>query len=1353
MKNKLLLLFFSLFSFIFTFGQSDCQSAIISCGNSTISYTPNGYGSNYETIGGCMYSEHYSVWYSFTIATSGTLTFVIAPNSYNDYDFAVFGPNKACGNLGTPIRCSYASTSSGYNTGLNMTSTDLTEGAGGDGFVKYLDVVAGETYYLIVDNFSQSANGFTLTWGGTATIASPFNNQTQPFTPPGNAASTPTAPREIPVCSLPTTIDFNTYTPGILNGNTGFTVTYHTTSNGALTGTGAITAPVNVTNTTTTYYYAISAGNSACRQTGSFKFVLAPPANNTSLSKCSNDPNGQAVFDLTQAQTAITNQAGATFRFYTTLADAQANNNNFITNPTAYTSGNATLYVRVLTTGCVAQLTLIVNTSPTPTITSSATNLCYNGNALTLTASQTTGILWSTGETTPSINVTQAGTYTVTYNNGVCTSNPASITITSDPNPNVQITGNATYCAGGSTNITANTDIPNSTYSWSNGANSPTINVTSPGVYTATVTSPSGCVYSKSITVTELALPTANNSSLSQCSLTGTATYDLTQAQTNINGAAGVTYTFYQNLADAQANNTNNITNTTAYTSAPTTLYVVVNNGNCKAIAELTLDIPTNTIPIITASSNNICFGGSVTLTSNIPNGNTWSNGATTQSISITTPGTYTLVNSAGTCISQTATITITADTDPNVQISGNTSFCAGSNTNITASTTIANATYSWSNGATTPTINVSSSGLYTITVISPNGCSYTNSVNVTELALPTANNSTLSQCSLTGTATYDLTQAQGSINGSAGITYTYYQTLADAQANNANNITNTTAYTSAPTTLYVVVNNGSCKSIATLVLDIPANTAPIITASSSVICFGGSVTLTSNMPNGNTWSNGATTSSITITTPGTYTLVNTSGTCISPTASITITSDTDPNVQITGNLNFCGTSTTLTATSANTANTYSWSNGSTAATTAATTTGTYTVTVTTPSGCTYQKSVNVTKEQDAIATIAVPQQLTCSLTQFNLNASGSTYPSGSNISWAATSGGTIVSGGTTLNPTINTAGTYTLTITTPMGCSSTASVNVTANTTPPVVALSSTTLIICEGETVQLNASGAASYVWSHTANTSSNQTVAPTTTTTYTVSGIGSNGCASSNTATLTIEVRPRITSTITDIDFCNSTIPTLDAGPGPNYTYLWSTGETTQSITVPSAGTYTVTIDNGACSETYTAHAFMNIPTINEVLYDNNNLTIIATGNNSQPLEYSIDNGFTWQSSNVFSNVVKNNMYTINVRYKFSNCWDNQDFYTLFIPNVLTPNGDGINDTLDLTSLTNYEGFKGTIFDRYGKQIFLLSKQNAIWNGTYIGRSVPTGTYWYNFQWMDPLSKKLIERSGWIMIKNRD
>ena len=157
--------------------------------------------------------------------------------------------------------------------------------------------------------------------------------------------------------------------------------------------------------------------------------------------------------------------------------------------------------------------------------------------------------------------------------------------------------------------------------------------------------------------------------------------------------------------------------------------------------------------------------------------------------------------------------------------------------------------------------------------------------------------------------------------------------------------------------------------------------------------------------------------------------------------------------------------------------------------------------------------------------------------------------------------------------------------------------------------------------------------------------------------------------------------------------------------------------------------------------------------EITFENDILTIHATGDAGLVLEYSIDNGFNWQTSNSFPNVTRNTTITVLVRYKDSNCWDTQEYYTLFVPNVITPNGDGVNDTIDFTTLANTEGFKGAIYDRYGRAVFTPTKQNTVWNGTYLGRSLPTATYWYNFSWEDPLSKKIINRTGWIMIKNRD
>lgn len=99
---KKLLLLTILFLSQMVFSQSDCISAIPVCGNSDISYNPSSSGTVQEaTSGSCLADEHYSVWYVFTAATTGTIEFTITPNTvpgvtHYDYDFAVYGPNINC---------------------------------------------------------------------------------------------------------------------------------------------------------------------------------------------------------------------------------------------------------------------------------------------------------------------------------------------------------------------------------------------------------------------------------------------------------------------------------------------------------------------------------------------------------------------------------------------------------------------------------------------------------------------------------------------------------------------------------------------------------------------------------------------------------------------------------------------------------------------------------------------------------------------------------------------------------------------------------------------------------------------------------------------------------------------------------------------------------------------------------------------------------------------------------------------------------------------------------------------------------------------------------------------------------
>ena len=153
---------------------ADCITATQICTTTSFNDNNSGDGDITDLTAvneGCLSTgEHQSAWYYFIISTAGTLTFTIDPDiNTDDYDFAVWGPTPLCPPANPPIRCSYAGASG--NTGLNTTALDLSEGAGGDKFVQLLNVLAGELYYLCIDNYLATNAGFIFSFGGTATIS------------------------------------------------------------------------------------------------------------------------------------------------------------------------------------------------------------------------------------------------------------------------------------------------------------------------------------------------------------------------------------------------------------------------------------------------------------------------------------------------------------------------------------------------------------------------------------------------------------------------------------------------------------------------------------------------------------------------------------------------------------------------------------------------------------------------------------------------------------------------------------------------------------------------------------------------------------------------------------------------------------------------------------------------------------------------------------------------------------------------------------------------------------------------------------------------------------------------------
>ncbi|WPO83891.1 choice-of-anchor L domain-containing protein [Chryseobacterium sp. JJR-5R] len=901
----------------------------------------------------------------------------------------------------------------------------------------------------------------------------------------------------------------------------------------------------------------------------------------------------------------------------------------------------------------------------------------------------------------------EAGSFDI----GVQLLNPAGVALPSSIN----------VCDNTPQTFTASVQGVGATYQWLlgttpiPGATNASYTATQPGVYTVQVFLPGNtCPGTASVTIVGGTFPTVQNATLTACYTAGNATFNLTSAQASISTTPGATFAYYISQADALAGNANTIAAPTAFQSAGQTIYVLVKTGFCSKVAELQLvkapQITATAAPpaTLTCTNSQITLDGSAsvypagaTFAWTTANGNIVS-GANTLNPVINTAGTYTLTISN---IYQPGNLTCTATT--NVTVTGNSAppnttltaskilICSGESVTLTAS---GGATYNWA-GLTgtgnTQTVSPTATTTYTVSAVGSNGCvSQTPATITIEVSQPiTVQNATLFKCYQTGGINYNLTEAQPQMTSATGVTFAYYLNLADANAGNANTIAAPASFNSAGgQTIYVLVSNGGCKYVVNLqLLSTPATTLTIAPPQ-QITCNTANVTLNASasvIPAG---------SSVAWTTIG-GTIVSGANTLTPVVNAGGVYTLTVTNVNQPGNLN-----------------------------------------------CSYTANVTVTQNTTLpVAALTATVLQICPGESVTLTASG-----GVSYNW----GGGLPGNGNTqvVSPTQNT--TYSVYAVGANGCVSANQATVTIVVGPPVAVLAASKSKICAGESVTLTASGGVTYEWVGLPGNGNTQVVTPPVgMIVYSVFALGGNGCKVDDPTSITIEVVPAIESTLQDVYACAGDAGILDAGAGTNYTYVWSTGATTQTISVNTPGIYSVTISNGTCSKVFSAQLINPaLPQFTNVVYDNHVLTISATNPTNGTLEYSINGGVVWQSSNIFYNILDNTNYNLLVRVKDAKCNNSLSFFTFIVINAITPNSDGKNDTVDFTGISKYNNFAASVFDRYGQEVFKASKNETSWDGLLRGGIIlPTATYWYRVQWENPASKKLELRNGWILLKN--
>ncbi len=891
--------------------------------------------------------------------------------------------------------------------------------------------------------------------------------------------------------------------------------------------------------------------------------------------------------------------------------------------------------------GCLAsdQVTITTLAAPTAIITGTA-SFCAGGSTFLSAATSTPGaggfqgFQWQLNgsniplTTSPLYTVTAAGNYTVIVTNtNNCPTTSAVTTVTVNPLPTITVNPfTSAICNGSSIALTASGA---STYAWSpstglsatTGA-TVTANPTSTQTYTITGTDVNGCVNSTTKTVTANNLPTVNvspsapticNGSSVQITASGANSYSWSPA-TGLLSTTGATVT-------AQP------TTTTTYTITGTDL-----NGcsNTRTVTVTVTNLPTVTITS-TPNPATICLGQSITLTSNFATGNLWSNGATSQAITVTPSqvgtSTFTLFSTQSGCTGS-ATKTVTTNSVPfaNISPQPTVAICAGSSTTLSAITDNGTS-FLWSpGGATTQTATFSTAGGKTVTITNSFGCSTTSAATTVSInplptvsvspSAPTICNGNSVQLTASGASTYTWSPATGLLSTS-GTSVTAEPTV-------------TSTYTVTGTDL-----NG-CVNTANVTVTVTNNPAVTITAApvNATICLGQSVTLTSNFASGNLWSNGATTQAITVT-PGsigntTYSLTSTQSGC-SGSASKTVTVNPLPfaviNPSPTASICSGGSVTLSSATDIGT--NYLWSpGGATTQTISATSAGSYTVTITnSASGCSATSSaitVSVNSAPTVSVTASPVSGIICSPGTVTLTATAGM----SSYAWSNGLVGQSI--------TVSTSGTYMVTVTDANGCTNTASKVVTINPLP-TVSFSGLAASYCDDDCSGYLLTGSpAGGTFTYTGSTGfSANTFTPCTaeggTYTITYTYTDGNGCINSSSQTTTVHPVPQPTvSALTPVTVCfgDDVILTTEAAT----TYLWSNGATTQSISlslVSETGNYNVTsTDAFGCFATSNPDLAVTInalptPTISAV---NNDPTTFCQGG-SVTLTTGNSSSYSW------------------------------------------------------------------------------------------------------------------------------
>ena len=1102
-----------------------------------------------------------------TVCASGTVT---VPANVTTPTVPVPSATTICQGTPTISVTTSATNATSYNWTVSGTGNTVT-GTGATATVTFNSAFSG------VATISVSANGCN----GPSAIAS--TNVTVRPTPTASISGTTSVCQNSPSPSvtftnpqtLPVTVTYN------LNGSSEANI------NVDASGSASLIIPTNVT--------------------GTFTYNLIGVAYQTAPSCVNNSITGSAIITVSAvpAQPSIDADGPTTFCqgedvILTSTPATSYEWSTGDTNQSITVTAGGSYNVRVANAaGCQSAWSGItaVTVYPLPsqpTITPPGTTGICEGTSLTLTSSPGTSYLWSTTETSPSISVNSAGSYTVQVTNSYgCLSLPSlATTVTVNPLPEIPTitaSGPTAICSGSSVTLTSSAG---NSYLWSTGSTNQSINASTAGDYWVRVTDTYGCQSAQSAvtTVTVNPLPqapvvgtitqptcTVSTGSVALSGLPATGIWSLTRSTggTEITGS-GTTYTVTGLPDGTHTFTVTNLNRCTSAASAPVVISIPPAVPTAPVMGTVTQ--PTCAVTTGSVGISGLPLTGNWTLTRN-PGAAEVTGSGTTFIASGIPQGTYTftVTNAAGCTSPASAPITITAPLPVPAAPVQTTDCTLGFNLAAITVTSPTGTGYSYQlDGGTFQTGTIFSNvanGTHRITVRNSSGCTTTGpefSVN----------------CECVNPPLLTLSATSGSTCGVTAVTVT-----GNTFGGSATNVTITEN------------GGGTVNQVSSTSSPFSFTYTPVAGDAGRVVV----ITVTTDNPLGSPCAAASSTYSLTVNAnpvapvPGTVT----HPTCSLPTGSVILNSlpatgdwtvTRNPGNQTT---NGSGTSTTISGLSP----------------------GTYTFTVTNSNGCVSAASsnvvINVQPDTPSVPVTGEITQPTCALSTGSVALSG--LPATGNWILTRTPGNINITGsGAARTVAAIPPGTYTFTVTNAAGCVSTASAEVVINTQPltpnaPVIStITHPTCDLATGSILLENMPETGEWTLfrypggSSSSGTGSSTTISSLPAGIYNFSVRNADGCTSLVSANAVISAQPTtptapVVGTITHPTFAIPTGSVVLSGLPSTGTWTLirypdgftsqGTG-TTRTVSGLEPGTYTFAVTNSSgCTSSQTGNVVIN------------------------------------------------------------------------------------------------------------------------------------------------------------------